>query len=357
MKNALLIFVIANVGSVAWAATNPEPSVAPQTSATTSSQVGAIQTALPKKKKKKSVDPTFHSANAAKAPQTPTSTIKDRTQLDPSPSAATTDYQNALAKRRPKKSLTTDVPSEPGIKPPQFGDWQLKAQLRNDMMLPTVQELQNVGGQNFDLNNEVRLGLKHKSGWGFSLTAAYDTMNYADPSKDVGVTNDASLILFHPSIFKNNTFDLYGYLRLYVPTSESSRENDGRSVAYWSFLDITLAKRFSISQTFSARMYTQSNETDTSKISQIYDAVELAHSTFKGVNLSFGVQGIENVYNTQASANEVDVYPFIDFTFIPNILIEPKYYFPVYVGGSKSVGSTGAAMDQSSAELFIKMAI
>jgi hypothetical protein len=288
---------------------------------------------------------------------TPSSTINQRTKMNPTVSASSAGYGTALAKRNPKASVTTNLPSEPGIKAPKFGDFELKAQLRNDLVMARPSELEDIGGKNFNLENEVRIGLKHKSGYGFSLTGTYATDNYADPSGNAGQSKDASLMLFHPSIVKTNTFDLYGYFRLYIPTSEKSREQDVRSGSYWSFLDITLPKKFSMTNLLISRVYTRPNPQPTDLNSLFYNSLELYHQTFKGISLAFGGQfEADNMYRN-ATGTEVDVYPFIDITLIPNVLIEPKYYFPVFVSGGGSVGASGAALNQTQAELFIKIAI
>jgi|GEM_PF-4566942 len=222
--------------------------------------------------------------------------------------------------------------------------------------MANAEELQNEGGKNFGLSNEIRLGLKHQSGWGFNVTGSYQTDNYADPSGDAGTNGDASLMIIHPSIFKNATFDFHGVLRIYAPTSEKSRENDIRSASYYSFIDMTFAKRFSASNLTFIRGFTQPNPTDTSTQSVIVNALEFAHATTKTIALSFGGQ-FEADNARAGTSTEFDLYPFIDFTFIPNVLIEPKYYFPVYVGGNRQVNASGAALNQTQAELLIKIGI
>lgn len=299
----------------------------------------------------------FSSTKIEPARAVPSSTIQQRTKMNPTVSAASPGYATALAKRNVKKSLAVNLPTDPGIKAPKFGDFELKAQFLTIMTMGRAKELQDVGGRNFGLKNEARVGLKHKSGWGFALTGTYQTDNFADPSSDTGKNSDASLILYHPSLVKNNTFDLYGTLRLYIPTSENSREANVRAARYTSLLDITLPKKFSISNTFLAQGFTRPNPGPTDIASIFYNSLELSHQTFKGISLAFGAQAEADGFSGQQTGTQVDVYPFIDFAIIPNVLIEPKYYFPVFVSGGGTVGASGAAFDQSQAELFIKIAI
>jgi hypothetical protein len=325
--------------------------------ASVSAQTKAVSQALAQSSKLVATSATPGPSDSASAPAAPTSTLKQRTKMNPTVSASSPGYGTALAKRSPKKSIAVTLPSEPGIKAPTFGDFELKAQFRNTMTLGRAQELQDEGGRNFGLNTEVRVGLKHKSGWGIGVTGTYKTDNFADPSSDTGKDSDASLMLSHPSIFKNNTFDLYGALRIYVPTSESSRENDVRSATYYSFLDITLPKKFSLSNTFLVHGFTRPAPGATDITSAVYESLELSHQTAKGMALAFGAQAEADSFYGQQTGTQVDLYPFIDFTLIPNVLIEPKFYLPVFVSGGGSVGASGASLDQSQAELFIKIAI
>lgn len=349
MKKAAILLMMSSTAFAAQPV--KQTAVTTQTSRLVSqSMTPEEQTPAPKKTAKKKAAPQ------AVAPQQ-VNGVAQRTQLHPTVNAASPQYANALAKRSPKQSLTTNAPTDPGIQAPKFGDWELKAQIRNTLTMATAEELQNVGGKNFDLGNEVRIGLKHASGWGFSLTGAYQTGNFADPAGDTGVAKDASLMIFHPSLIKNDTFDFHGLVRIYAPTSEKSRENNIQSMAYWGFLDITLAKRFSMTNLLIARGNSQPSPAADDTQSWFYDSLELYHQTAKGISLSFGGQVIQNNSYASGSGTEVDLYPFIDFTIIPNVLIEPKYYFPVFVGGNGSAGVSGAALNQSQAELFIKIAI
>ena len=288
-------------------------------------------------------------AARARAPQAPQAAA---------PQAVAPQQTTVVVRRAPKQALAATVPAaDPGgIKAPTFGDWELKAQLRNTLTMANAEELQNEGGKNFGLSNEVRVGMKHKSGWGFALTGTYQTQNFADPAGDAGSNGDASLMLYHPSIIKNDTFDFHGIARLYAPTSETSREKGILSASYYGFLDMTFAKRLTATNLTIVRGFSQPTPGDTDAQSVIYNSLEFYHATTKSISLSFGGQ-FEADNSRSGTSTEFDLYPFIDFSPTPNLLIEPKYYFPVFVGGNRSVNASGAALNQTQAELFIKLSI
>lgn len=264
--------------------------------------------------------------------------------------------RTVLKKRKvSKQALATNA--EPGIKAPKIGDFELKFQLRNTMTMARAEELQNIGGENFGLSTEVRLGLKHKSGWAFNVTGSHQTNNYADPSRNTGTNGDATLMLIAPSFYKGTLVDWHGVARVYAPTSEKSRANNVRSFAYYNYFDFDFGHKLTATQLTLARFFDRDTKGDSDVTSVIYNALEFYHQTTKGIALAFGGQfEADNTYRG-GTGTEFDVYPFIDFTVIPNVLVEAKYYFPVFVGGNGSVGATGAALNQSQAELFVKIGI
>ena len=255
----------------------------------------------------------------------------------------------------PQQALAMNA--EPGIKAPKFGDFELKAQLRNMMTMARAQELQNVDGQNFGLGTEVRVGLKHTSGWGFNLTASHQTNNYADSARNTGANGDASLMVIAPSFYKDDFVDFHGIGRFYLPTSDSSRSGHVLSADYRNFLDFNFGHSLTATNLTITRFFDRDNKDAAALSSFVYNSLEFTHQTMKTVALAFGGQfEADNSYGN-GTGTQVDLYPFIDFTVIPNVLIETKYYFPVFVGGNRSVGASGVALDQSQAELFVKIAI
>ena len=144
---------------------------------------------------------------------------------------------------------------------------------------------------------------------------------------------------------------------MYFPTSEKSQANNIHSVEIRNYLDLTFSHGFTASSFSMARFFDRDTKADSDLSSLVYSSFELAHQTLPTVALAFGGQfEADNSYRA-GTGTQIDLYPFIDFTFIPNVLIEPKYYFPVSVGGNRSVDASGVALDQSKAELFIKIAI
>jgi hypothetical protein len=340
MKKAALVLLMS---STAFAAGQVAPQAAPQV---------APQAATKPIAKKK--------ATSQKPPQLARKIVHGQKTLAPqapqlAPQLAATQPQ--LAKRAPRQTFAANVPVSPDIQAPKFGNFELKAQLRNTMTMARAQELQNVDGQNYGLNTEVRVGLKHVSGWGFNLTGAHKTNNYADSAKNTGTNGDASLMVYTPPYIKNDSVSVYSIVRPYIPTSERSQATNTHSLEFRNYIDLTFSHKLTATNFTLVRFFDADKMGDGDLTSLVYNALEFYHQTLPKVALAFGAQyEADNSYRS-GTGTQVDVYPFIDFNVIPNVLIEPKYYFPVSIGGNRSVDASGVALDQSKAELFIKIAI
>ncbi len=263
-----------------------------------------------------------------------------------------------LAKRSApaKQALqTTTAPS--GIQAPKIGDFELKFQLRNTMTVARAEELQDIGGKEFGNLAEIRAGLKHKSGWGFMLTGANATTNFADNGKNTGNNGDATMILNVPSLIKTDSFHWFGYARAYFPTSDRSASNNVSSQAWYNFFEFNLGHNVTATNLTIARVFSRDLKQDSDLTSFVYNSLEFAHQTTSWAALSFGGQFEADNTVRNGTGHEIDLYPFVDIAVTPNILIEPKYYFPVFVGGNGGVGASGASMNQSYFELFVKLAI
>lgn len=253
-------------------------------------------------------------------------------------------------------TVAATVDDTPGVGPIKFGDYRLVIANKNTMTLGRKEELETIGGKNYELFNEMYLGVKHKSGWGADVGMAWDSESNADPSLDTFSRPDMNASLYHP-IFSNDTFDMSGRLRVYLPTSESSIANEYRQVRYYNILGINLPHKFSLTHVIFPKFVSRKNPTPESQKSYLYECLELAHQTTKYMALSIGEQTQIDNHNNGTSGMSVDLYPFIDFTITKNILFEPKIYLPVYVSGVVSGGPTNVSLDQSQVEFYLKLSI
>ena len=253
-------------------------------------------------------------------------------------------------------TVATAVEDSPKIKAPTLGDFTFHFTSKNTMTFGRKAELEEIGGKNYGLTNELLVSAIHSSGWGIELSGAYGSSSNADSSKDKSARKDASVLLYHPSLFKNDSVNLFGKFRAYVPTSEGSQARGATQYRYYSMLAIDLSKRLSVFNLAMPMWFSQNDKKPESSPFNLYDCTELSHQTTKSIALAIGQQtNIETHYGT-ATGKSVELYPFMDITIIPNVLIEPKIYLPVFVSEIVD-GPKNASIDQTQFELFVKIAI
>ncbi|RYZ76092.1 MAG: hypothetical protein EOP05_06060 [Proteobacteria bacterium] len=257
---------------------------------------------------------------------------------------------------RVRRAVKSKVEDRVGIQAPSIGNFTFTAVLKNTMTMGRKYELEEIGGRNFALKNELVLGIKHKSGWGFSIADDIRQTNNNDHSKDKrNNITDASLILSHPAIVKNESMSLGGYLRPYLPTSNRSQDSGFRQLRYYSFLDITMPAKWGLSNLMIPMFFTDNAKKAEDADFLFYESLELTHQTAKTVRFGFGQQTQYEHHRGTPSGTTVEVYPFVDIEIIPNVLIEPKFYLPVFVQNLVDGAPAAVSLAQSQAELYIKM--
>jgi hypothetical protein len=257
---------------------------------------------------------------------------------------------------RARRAVKSKVNKKVGVQAPKAGAYTFSAVLKNTMTFGRKYELEEVGGKNYYLKNELILGVKHKSGWGLAVADHVDQSNYNDPSQNKPVkVKDASLLFSHPAIVKNDFMELGGYLRPYIPTSTSSRENGRRQLRYYSFADFKMPGKWGLSNLALPMFFHSDVMAPTDADFLMLESLELTHQTAKSVRFGIGQQTQWEHHVGSASGTVVDIYPFADLEFIPNVLIEPKIYLPVFVRGLVDDAAQSASLAQSQFELFVKI--
>ncbi len=257
---------------------------------------------------------------------------------------------------RVRRAVKAKVEDRVGIQAPKFGDFTLTMQSKNTMTMGRKHELEEIGGQNFFLKNELVVGVKHKSGWGLSIADDIRQTNSNADTKDYrGRITDASLIIGHPALYKSESLSIGGQLRPYIPTSERSQKNDFRQVRYQSFADITMPAKWGLSNMLMPIWMTSNNMSADSSDIYVYDCLELTHQTAQTVRFGLGQQTQWEHHVGTPAGTTVEVYPFVDIEWIPNVLIEPKVYLPVFVSNLVDGAPSVVAMSQLQAELYVKI--
>lgn len=280
-----------------------------------------------------------------------------RVDLKAGPSAPVGPTRPLIQSKKPvTAAVVTTVSDSPAISAPKLGDFTFHFTSKNTMTFGRKAELEEIGGKNYDLTNELLVSGIHSTGWGLELSGAYGSDSNAESSKNSNGRKDASVILYHPSLFKTESINVFGKIRAYVPTSEASQRDGKTQFRYLAMVAVDLSNKFSLFNLTMPMWFSRNEKAADKSPFNLYDCTELSHQTTKSISLAIGQQtNIETHYGTPTGTS-VEIYPFMDITIIPNVLIEPKIYLPVYVSGVVG-GPSNASIDQSQFELFLKIAI
>lgn len=293
---------------------------------------------------------------AAQAESKAPARAASRTTLKSSRKGGTSTVLATEGAQRVRRAVKSKVEDRVGIQAPSFGDYTFTAQLKNTLTAGRKYELEEIGGRNYFLKNELVLGVKHKSGWGLSVAEDIrQTSNNADTPDKSARAADASVIVGHPALYKSDSLSVGGQLRAYLPTTEGSQKSGFRQLRYYSFADFTMPEKWGLSHLLMPIYMTSDKMGDTDADWLVYESLELTHQTAKTVRFGFGQQTQWEHHMGTPAGTTVEVYPFVDIEWIPNVLIEPKLYMPVFVNGLVDGAPGIVAMSQIQAELFVKI--
>lgn len=282
----------------------------------------------------------------AQAPQQPY--IAPRATI----AAAPTRRVRTVPREAPARPYVADSARLETLQPMAF---RFDAALENTVTLGRTYELQEEGGRNFAMRNELFLGVTEKSGWGAKISGLFVSTSNADSSRDFREIGDPSLVISHPSLYKSQDLDIYGRFRYYAPVSTASSAVSLHHFAYYLFADLTLPNQMAISNAFIPRYFNQAEYSDTDAYALIYDATEFTKQLDSNFRLGIGQQTQIETHHFSATGTSIEAYPFIDFIGISNTLLQAKMYFPLYVNNSVGGAPTAAGVSNLQAEFFAKI--
>jgi hypothetical protein len=229
------------------------------------------------------------------------------------------------------------------------------AALENTVTMGRTYELQEAGGRNFAMKNELFVGATGESGWGAKLSASFNSTSNADTSKDVREFGDPSVIVSHPSLYKDRDLDVYGRFRYYAPVATSSRAASLHHFAYYLLADLTLPAQMSVSNALIPRYFSQAEYADSDAYFLLYDSTELTKQLSSSLAIGIGQQTQIEAHHVTAAGTSIEAYPFVNFTGISKVLIQAKAYLPLYVNNSVGGAPTAAGLSNLQAEFFAKV--
>ncbi len=301
--------------------------------------------------------PTTHAARKAATPQqvaitippeeTPREEVKNVPAKTPARPVTRTYVKNKMPVATENHLATSARSDEPS-------DFKFNFAFETTVTMGRKYELETTGDRTYAMKNEAFLGVAHTNGWGLKLSADYVTSSNDDSKKDVQEMGDPSVIVSHPTIYKDQNVDVYGRFRYYMPVAASSRAANLQHFAYYLLTDVQLPAQMIVSNSFVIRYFEQSSYLDSDAFSLVRDSTELTKK-LNLVCLGLGQRTRIESHQAIAPGTAAEVYPFADFLGLPNALLEAKVYLPVFAKGIVSGGPSAASISNIQAEFFMKL--
>jgi hypothetical protein len=254
----------------------------------------------------------------------------------------------------PSNSLATRATSN---EPSEF---KFNFAFENTTTLGRKYELEAPGGRNYLMKNEIFVGAAHSSEWGAKISLDYVATSNDDATKDSHEMGDPSLIVEHPSIFKNRDVNIRGQIRYFLPVATTSKAKGLQQFAYSLIAEMQLVEQLSLVNIFVPRYYLQATYADTDAFSLVSDSTEVSR-TFDWFGAGLGQRTQVESHQAISPGTSVEVYPFLSFLRISNAIIEAKYYIPLISSGlvngapGSSSGPTTGGFSGAQAEFFARL--
>ena len=279
-----------------------------------------------------------------------------------SSSTATATGSDAPASAAPATATSTaQAPAQLyKIPSPGFGPYKLKAGIKSTNTTARQYEYDDTKGRRMKLKQEIFAGAQHENGWGGYMQAVSSGSTFAQetPKQVNGLqAADPSFTLLHPDFYKGTSATVSGQFRQYFPVSDRSRDRNNYQAAYYLTTAYKVTGAWSLWNQLVPRYNFQGfyKKGDTT-----YFYEDLSNVTYKvsnTISMGLGQWTQVEVHEAEAMGTTVDVMPFVKYTPIANVSIEPRLYFPAYTQNRVSDMARAVALDSARAELYAQIAL
>lgn len=257
--------------------------------------------------------------------------------------AKTTQPTQTVATRIAAPALASDAPM-----------FRPVVQFRNRLTLGRKWELEEIGGKNYSRKHEVYLGAKHSSGFGATLTGSVSGTSFADNTKDAQTTGDITTILYHPTFYKDTSWDFYGLGRIYFPTSDASKTINKMRYYYYFGTNYTFTGNFRLENGIGLHYFTQNKFADDDIFFLFEEELYAKYDVTKWLTLGFGPYLQVHSKERTAPGTAIELTPFLGFNLGEHAYFEAKSYLPIFTDGS--VGSPrNASLNEIGSEIYLKL--
>lgn len=227
-------------------------------------------------------------------------------------------------------------------------------QLKNRLTTGRKYELEEIGGKNFSRKHEVVLGAKHSSGFGASLTGSVSESSFDDTTKNKQTTGDITTLLYHPGWYKADGWDVYGFGRVYFPTSDASKLTNKFHYFYYLGTNYDFGGGFRLENGITPHYYTQNEFADDDTFFLFEEELIAKYDVVPWLTIGAGPYLQVDSHERSSPGTTVEITPLIGLNF-DHVYFESKMYLPVFVDGQLGGGPKNASLSQIAGEFYLKL--
>lgn len=245
--------------------------------------------------------------------------------------------------------IATPTASAPAFKP--------IVQMKNRLTTGRKYELEVIGGKNYSRKHELVLGGKHSSGFGAAVTGSVSVSDYDDSTKNKQTTNDITTILYHPTLYKNDGWDVYGFARIYYPTSDASKAANSWHYLYLLGTNFDLGGGLRLENCLIPHYFSKNSFADDDTYFLLEEELLAKYDVTKWMTVGLGPYMVVDSKERSAPGTSIELTPVIGFNLGDHVYFEPKMYLPIYTDGQVGGGPRRAALSEIAGEFYLKLAM
>lgn len=206
--------------------------------------------------------------------------------------------------------------------------------------------------------NELWVGLRHQSGWGTYYNGVVTTSIYRDSSRSGASVGDPSLALIHPTLFDNGRVKQTGYMKVYYPVTDRSRDALIYQYSYYFTTDVKDAVAgFDLLNILTPRYFDDRSRKAENTQYSFEDWSFLSRKANSWIRFGVGHWTQYEVHFGTSPGFASEIFPFVDFALAKKSFVSPRIFFPMISRNKVYDGPQNVTLGEARFDLFVYLSI
>lgn len=216
----------------------------------------------------------------------------------------------------------------------------------------------NPDGLRAKSKEELYVGFKHSSGWGTYYNGVYSLESHAGSGVSKAAQGDPSIALLHPDYYNDGRIKHSGYMKMYYPVTDRSRDLGIYQYSY--YLQTTVKNAigdFDLLNIFTPR-YFDDRSKKASNTHYFFEDISFLSRRYNSW-IKYGV-GQHTQYEAHFGTSpglSTEVFPFMEFWIGSKSFISPRISLPVVARNSVYDGPRNATLEEARAQVYLQLGI